>query len=106
MSKQTSTVKQHAINELKLASQIALCFLSVWFVLLIWAFKGVYLGLISSIIVAFAVVIILMGRRRIYLIIQRFGTYLEPNNLNVKRNPNSSKKEMKNNATKRVFPRR
>ncbi|MBM3236135.1 hypothetical protein FJZ31_07530 [Candidatus Poribacteria bacterium] len=93
MSEQTPTVKQHAVKEVKLAAKIALCFLSAWFILLIWALKGVYWGLVSSIIPVFTVVIILMGRRRIYSIIQRFSTYLEPNNLNAKSNPNSPKKE-------------
>jgi len=58
VSKQTTTVKQHAIKELKLAAKIALCFLSIWFILLIWAFKGVYWGLISSIIFVFVIVCI------------------------------------------------
>ncbi|HIE28637.1 TPA: hypothetical protein EYP66_15265 [Candidatus Poribacteria bacterium] len=95
MSKQTATVKQHAIKELKLAAKIALCFLSVWFILLIWAFKGVYWGLISSIIFVFAVAIILAGGRRIYLLLQQGSTYFLLRNLRLRSNHNLPKKEGK-----------
>jgi len=91
MSKQTITVKQHAIKELKLAAKIVLCFLSVWFILLIWAFKGIYWGLISSIILVFAVTIILAGGRRVYLLLQQGSAYFVLQILRLRSNHNLQK---------------
>ena len=77
MSKQTPTIKQHVIKELKLAAKIALCFLSIWFTILIWTVKGIHWGLISSIIAVFVVAITLLGRRKIYLLLQQVSTHFE-----------------------------
>ena len=107
MSKQTSTVKQHAIKELKLAAKIALCFLSVWSILLIWAVKGVPWGLISLIILVFAVAIILVGRRRIYLLFQQVSTHLNKSrsnhNLSNKRVKTMRRREYSQEANVRML---
>lgn len=56
--KQTSTVRQHIIGEAKLAAKIVICFLSVWFMLLLWAFTGIYFWFLLSIVLIVAVIFI------------------------------------------------
>jgi len=68
VNKRTTTVKQHLIGEIKLAAQIALCFLSIVAALLLWAFIGIYFWIALS---AIALIILASNQQRRYAIIKR-----------------------------------
>lgn len=96
-------VQQHAIKELKLAGKIALCFLSICFILLIWAFKGLFGGLISAIIFLFIVIIVLVGTRRMRSLFQHSNGNFQV--FNSKSNPNLPKKAERKTMQRKDYSR-